>query len=114
MELSSVHVIRRILAKYVLWGNQDVVGQSLRRHLLAPEHPHCDGQNRTAIAVKEIGHRTQNDAAAIGRINLLLLAGTAMDSTAGALTHNDAITGAPGGFNRRFGGEGGGVVQRCD
>src|SRR4030088_1951516 len=102
MELSSVHVIRRILAKYVLCGNQDGGGSSLRRHLLAPKHPHCDGQNFIAIAVKEIGHRTQNDTAAIGRINLLLLAGTAMDFAAGALTHNDAITGAPGGFNRRF------------
>src|SRR3981081_2371451 len=101
MELSSVHVIRRIFAKHVLCGNQYVVGQSLRRHLLAPQHPHCDGQNLIAITVKEIGHRTKNDAAASGRIDLLLLAGTAMDSTTGALTHNDAITGAPSGFDRR-------------
>src|ERR1700730_4463316 len=114
MELSSVHVIRRILAKHVLCGNQDVVGQSLRRHLLAPKHPHGDGQNLIAIAVKEIGHRTQNDTAAVFRIYLLLLAGAAMDPAAGALTHDDAIAVAPGGFNCRFGSEGGGIVERRD
>src|SRR6478609_6626355 len=57
-----VHVKGRIFAKHILRGNQDVVGQRLRRHLLAPQHLHGDRQDLIAIAVEIIGHRTQNDA----------------------------------------------------
>src|SRR5882757_10333044 len=56
----------------------------------------------------------RNIRIAIGRTNLLLLTGAAMYGAAGALADNDAITGTPGGFNRGFRSEGGGVVERGD
>ena len=80
--------------------------------MFTPQHPQGDRQDLVAVAVEIIGDRPQNDTAAIGGIDLLLLASTAMDAAVGALANNDTIADAPGRLNHRFGGEGGGVVER--
>ena len=73
-----------------------------------------DWQDLIAIAVEIISHRAQNDAAAIGWDRSPSSRLRRHGRCGGALAYNDAITGAPGGFNRRFGCEGGGVIERRD
>ena len=76
------------------------------------QHPQGDWKDLVAIAVEEIGDRPQNDTSAIGGINLLLFAGAAMNAAISTLANDDAVAHAPGRFDRRFGGERRGIVER--
>src|ERR1700751_2521212 len=108
----SVHVEGWIDLKDVLAGDQDVLGCDAQRNLFAGEHPERDRQHFVAVAVEEEGNRSQEDAAAIVRIELFLIAGTAVHTAIDAVADDDAVAEAPGDLDRGLRRKCGCIVER--
>src|ERR1700741_4761911 len=86
----SVHVEGWIDLKDVSAGDQDVLGCDAQRNLFAGEHPQRDRQHLVAVSVEEERNRSQEDAPAIVRIKLLLVAGAAVHTAIDAVADDDA------------------------
>src|SRR5207253_8265325 len=104
----------RIFPEYVGGRNQYMVRHRARRQLLAGKQTQGERQHIVAVAVHVVGDRAEHDTAPVVGVDLLLLAGTAVDVPVEPLADDDAVALPPIHFNGILGIHGGQVIEGRD
>src|SRR6185437_17089447 len=87
----SVHVVWRIFAEHVRGGDEHMPRDGARRQRVTGEQAHGERQHIIAVAIHVVGDRTEHHAAPVVGVELLLLAGGAVDVAVEPLAYNDAV-----------------------